>query len=428
MLGRLQLDGYQLVDDPQGTDFVIVNTCGFIEQARHESFSAIDEMLELKRRGETGGVIVAGCLAERQKEQLLESRPQIDSLVGVFARDEVARVADRLMGNLREQRTVFSPAPVQALSDRQRFRITPRHFAYLKISEGCDRLCTFCAIPRMRGKHVSKPIEEIGREAAELAADGVRELLIVAQDTTYYGLDLYGRPRLADLLEVLEAVDGIDWIRLMYFYPMYIDDALIRRIASSRKVLPYLDMPLQHASDSMLKRMARRVRRDETESLLDRLRAGIPDLVLRTTFITGFPGETQDDFERLREFIQKQRFQRVGVFTYSREPETPADRLPDHLPEEVKQQRRDELMALQQAISMEYNEAQVGKRMPVIIDQQVEHEDNVWIARSRADAPDIDGVVYLSGLEQPLATGQIVTAEIVAAQQYDLVGAAVSSN
>src|SRR5215203_1368953 len=209
MLGLLKIDGYELVSEPDGADFVVVNTCGFIERARTESFSAIDEMLELKKRGRTRGVIVTGCLAERQKEQLLEERPGIDQLVGVFGREEIARVADRLVGRLEEQRTIFKPAPIRALSDRDRLRITPRHFAYLKISEGCDRLCTFCAIPKMRGKHASKPIEEVVREANELVADGVRELIIVAQDTTYYGLDLYGRPRLADLLLELEQTPGL---------------------------------------------------------------------------------------------------------------------------------------------------------------------------------------------------------------------------
>src|SRR3954468_13890195 len=217
MLGLLQLDGYQLRREPDGGDFVFGNACGFVEGARTESFSAIDEMLELKKRGGTKGVIVSGCLAERQKEQLLDDRPAIDHLVGVFGREEITRVADRLVGRLEEQRTVFRPAPIRALSDRDRLRITPRHFAYLKISEGCDRLCTFCAIPKMRGKHASKAIEEVMAEAEQLAADGVRELIIVAQDTTYYGLDLYGEPRLTELLRKLEAVDGIDWIRLMYF-------------------------------------------------------------------------------------------------------------------------------------------------------------------------------------------------------------------
>src|SRR3954463_12430376 len=211
MLGLLQIDGYELVREPDGADFVVVNTCGFIERARTESFSAIDEMLELKKQGRTRGVIVTGCLAERQKEQLLEDRPGIDQLVGVFGREEITRVADRLVGRLEEQRTVFRPAPIRALSDRDRLRITPRHFAYLKISEGCDRLCTFCAIPKMRGKHASKPIEEVLKEARELAADGARHVIVAAQDTTYYGLDLYGQPRLTELLRRLEDVVGIDW-------------------------------------------------------------------------------------------------------------------------------------------------------------------------------------------------------------------------
>jgi ribosomal protein S12 methylthiotransferase len=272
-------------------------------------------MLALKEQGRTRGIIVSGCLAERQKEELLIDRPGIDHLVGVFGRDEITRVADRLVGHLDEQRTVFRPAPIRALSDRDRLRITPKHFAYLKISEGCDRLCTFCAIPKMRGKHASKPIEEVVAEAEQLAADGVRELIVVAQDTTYYGLDLYGRPRLAELLRRLEEVVGIDWIRLMYFYPMYIDDELINTIAESCKILPYIDIPLQHASDHMLRRMARRVTKGQTEELLARLRSRIKGLSLRTTFITGFPGETDDDFAELVDFVERHKFERMGVFT-----------------------------------------------------------------------------------------------------------------
>src|SRR4051812_14935595 len=242
MLGLLQLDGYELVNDPKNADFAVVNTCGFIEAARTESFAAIDEMLDLKRRGKIRGVIVSGCLAERQRESLLESRPEIDQLVGVFGREHVTKVADRLLGGLQEQRMIFNPAPTHPLPDTSRLRITPRHFAFLKISEGCDRLCTFCAIPKMRGKHFSKPIEEIIAEARELVADGVRELVIVAQDTTYYGLDLYGEPRLPDLLRQLNEIDGLDWIRVMYLYPMYFSDELIEVLATSPKILPYLDL------------------------------------------------------------------------------------------------------------------------------------------------------------------------------------------
>jgi ribosomal protein S12 methylthiotransferase len=424
MLGLLQIDGYELVSEPDGADFVVVNTCGFIERARAESFSAIDEMLELKKAGRTKGVIVSGCLAERQKEELLVERPGIDHLVGVFGREEITRVADRLVGRLEEQRTVFRPAPIRALPDTNRLRITPRHFAYLKISEGCDRLCTFCAIPKMRGKHASKPMEDVVAEAEQLAADGARELVIVAQDTTYYGLDLYGEPRLNELLQKLEHVAGIDWIRLMYFYPMYIDDALIETMAASEKILPYIDIPLQHASDAMLKRMARRVTRGQTEELLGRLRSRIEGLTLRTTFITGFPGETDDDLDQLVDFVQKHQFQRMGVFTYSLEPDTPAANLPDHVPAEVAEARREQLMQLQQQVAFAHNERQVGRTIDVILDQPVEGEKNVWLGRSEADAPDVDGLVFVTGDQFKLRAGDIVPVEIVAMQEYDLVGVA----
>jgi ribosomal protein S12 methylthiotransferase len=424
MLGLLQLDGYELVSEPEGADFVVVNTCGFIERARAESFTAIDEMLALKQEGRTRGVIVSGCLAERQKEQLLEERPGIDHLVGVFGREEITRVADRLVGRLDEQRSVFRPAPIRALSDRDRLRITPRHFAYLKISEGCDRLCTFCAIPKMRGKHASKPIEEVVAEAQQLAADGARELIIVAQDTTYYGLDLYGQPRLAELLRRLEDVVGIDWIRLMYFYPMYIDDELVGTIAESGKILPYIDIPLQHASDAMLRRMSRRVTRAETEDLLGRLRSRIKGLTLRTTFITGFPGETDDDFDRLVEFVERHRFERMGVFTYSLEPDTPAAKLPDHVPADVMEVRRERLMQVQQRIAFAWNQRQIGRTRDVILDQPVAGEKNVFVGRSTADAPDVDGLVFVTGDRHKLRAGDIVPVEIVATQEYDLVGVA----
>ncbi len=426
MLGLLQLDGYRLVDDPDGADFVVVNTCGFIESARQESFGAIDEMLQLKRQGRTRGVIVSGCLAERQKETLLDERPEIDSLVGVFGREEITRIADRLVGSLDEQRNVFRPAPVRALADTNRFRITPGHFAYLKISEGCDRLCTFCAIPGMRGKHASKPIEDIEEEARQLAADGVRELIVVAQDTTYFGMDLYGEPRLRELLERLNRIDGIDWIRLMYFYPMYIDDALIETIASSEKIVPYIDIPLQHINDEMLRRMARRVSKSETEKLLKRLRAGIPELALRTTFITGFPGETDQHFEELAEFVAQQKFERVGVFTYSLEPGTPAERLPQQIPQRVRDERRERLMEIQQQNVFQWNEAQVGRQIDVILDHPEDAQRNVWVGRSWADAPDVDGLVYVTGGPFGLRAGHIVRCEIAATHDYDLAAAAIA--
>ena len=428
MLGLLRDDGWQFVPEPEGSDLVIINTCAFIESSRAESYGVIDEMVGLKAAGGTRGVIVAGCLAERQKETLLDERPGVDAVIGVFSRDEVARAADRLIGSLGEQRSVFKPAPATALDDGNRMRVTPRHMAYLKISEGCDRTCTFCAIPKMRGKHASKPLEQVVAEATELAADGLKELVIVAQDTTYYGLDLYGEPRLVELLEALERVDGIEWIRLMYLYPMYFSDRLVDTIAGSDKILPYLDMPLQHASDPVLKRMQRRVARGPTEELLAKLRDRMPAVVLRTTMITGFPGETDEQFAEMVEFVQRWRFERLGVFTYSLEPDTPAARLDGHLPEAVKAARRDELMAVQQQIAHAFTQDQVGKTLDCIVDSHSGQREDVWIGRTRADAPDIDCVVYITApgttAQTPLA-GRIIPVEMVAAAGYDLAGAAV---
>jgi ribosomal protein S12 methylthiotransferase len=429
MLGLLQLDGYQLVAEPEGADFVVVNTCGFIERAREESYATIHEMLDLKRRGATKGVIVSGCLAEREKEALLEKCPEIDHLVGVFGREQVTKVADRLLGGLVEQRTVFQPAPSRPLPDTARLRITPRHFAFLKISEGCDRLCTFCAIPKMRGKHATKPIEEVLAEARELAADGVRELNIVAQDTTYYGVDLYGRPRLAELLAELDRIEGLEWIRVMYLYPMYFSDELIATLAGGKRIVPYLDLPLQHINDALLKRMQRRVTRAATEELLARLRGEIPNLVLRTTFLVGFPGETEEQFDELVEFVATQRFERLGVFTYSFEADTPSARLPDHCDDAVKESRHERLMSAQQPLAFAWNEAQIGRRHDVLIDGLLRDElqagagPKAWIGRTYADAPDVDGVVYVTG--KKLRPGEIVPCEIVASKGYDLVGVAV---
>lgn len=425
MMGLLKLDGYQMVADPVGADFVVVNTCGFIEQARVESYGAIDEMLKLKKAGKTRGVIVSGCLAERQKEQLLQERPDIDSLVGVFGRESITDIADRLLGDQQEQRSVFQPAPIRALPDQDRLQITPKHFAYLKISEGCDRLCTFCAIPKMRGKHATKPMESVLAEAQQLAENGVRELIVVAQDTTYYGMDLYGEPRLAELLTELNKVEGLDWIRLMYFYPMYIDDALLNVIAESEKILPYIDMPLQHADNTMLKRMSRRVNVEQTEAQIARMRQLISGLVLRTTFITGFPGETEEQFQTLVEFNRKHRFERMGAFTYSFEPDTPAAKMDGHLPEEVKQDRYQRLMAVQQEIMFQHNQQQIGRTMDVIIDQAVAEHPGAWIGRGEGDAPDVDGVVYVTQTDHELTTGDIVACEVVASRDYDLIAVAV---
>lgn len=425
MLGKLAQDGYQLTPDADGADVVVINTCGFIEPARQESLGVIREMLALKEQGRVGAVVVAGCLAERKKDELLQEMPGVDHIVGVFGREEITHVLNRTLSKQRreEQRSLFRPAPVRALEDTARLRITPRHYAYLKISEGCDRLCTFCAIPSMRGKHVTKPIEEVLREARELAADGVRELIVVAQDTTYYGLDLYGKVRLAELLRRLNDVEGLEWIRVLYAYPIHFTDELIDTLAQTPKIVPYLDLPLQHINDRILKRMQRRVNRAETEELLSRLRRAIPNLALRTTFIVGFPGETEAEFEELCNFVQAAHFERVGVFPYSPEPGTPAMRLPDHLPEEVKHQRRDRLMEIQQEIAFAWTREQVGKELEVLVDGPDPEMPGYVLARSYADAPDIDCVVRLKS--KGLHAGDLVRARITGADGYDLVARAL---
>jgi ribosomal protein S12 methylthiotransferase len=425
MLGKLAQDGYTLCAEADGADVVVVNTCGFIEPARQESMAVIQEMLELKRKGRVGAVVVAGCLAESKKDELLHELPEVDHIVGVFGREEIAQVVDRAVAQKREQRTLFRPAPVRAQDDSARLRITPRHYAYLKISEGCDRLCTFCAIPGMRGKHVSKPIEEVIREAKELAADGVRELIVVAQDTTYFGLDLYGKVRLAELLRELESVDGLEWIRILYAYPIHFTDELVETLASARKIIPYLDLPLQHINDRVLRRMQRKVNRASTEELLQRLRSSIPNLALRTTFIVGFPGESEAEFEELVAFAKAARFERAGVFPYSFEPGTPATRLDGHMAEELKLERRDRLMQAQQEVAFAWSQGRVGQEIEVMIDGHDPEIPNQMLARSTADAPDIDGVVRVKG--KGLHAGDLVRVKIMAADGYDLAARALGT-
>ena len=423
MAGLLRGDGYQLVADLREADLAVINTCGFIADARAESFAAIAEMVKLKQQGKLRGIVVAGCLAERQKEALLAQFPEVDQLLGVFAREEIGAAADRLLGGLAEQRAVFRPAPSRPLPDTQRLRITPRHLAFLKISEGCNRTCSFCAIPAIRGPYASKPIEEILAEAEQLAADGVRELVVIAQDTTFYGLDFYRRPALAELLARLDEVEGLAWIRVMYLYPLFITDELLEVLAGGRKILPYLDLPLQHINDEILRRMRRAVSRQETEALLDRLRERIPNLVLRTTLIAGFPGETKVQFQELLEFVRRRRFERLGAFAFSPEPGTPAAELDGQLAEHVRQKRRDRILAVQQEIAFAWNRAQVGRRLDVILDAAVPDQPGVFLGRTYADAPEVDGGVYVSG--EGLAVGQIVPCEVVASRGYDLVAAAV---
>ena len=420
MAGLLRNDGYELVAEPAGADFVVVNTCGFIGDARSESHEVIREMAHLKRQGQLRGLIVAGCLAERDRDALLKSCPQIDQLVGVFARDEIATAASRLIDGDSQQQVDFRPAPPCPLPDTDRLRLTPPHIAYLKIAEGCNRWCSFCSIPQMRGGFASKPIEHLLAEAEQLAADGTRELVLIAQDTSSYGLDLYHEPRLAELITRLGQIEGPVWIRLMYLYPTHITDELIDVVASHAKVVPYLDLPLQHAADEILERMRRGVTRADTEALLDRLRGRIDSLVLRTTLMTGFPGETDRHFEELLQFVRMQRFERLGVFAFSEEPGTGAMHLDRAVPEPIRKSRRDRLMAEQQEIAFEFARRQVGQTLDVLIDRDIPGEDYAYVGRTYADAPEVDGAVYVTGAD--LIPGQIVACEIVASREYDLIG------
>jgi ribosomal protein S12 methylthiotransferase len=425
MLGKLAQDGYALQPNADGADVVVINTCGFIEPARQESLGVIREMLALKKAGKIGSVVVAGCMAERQRDVLLENVPEVDQIVGVFGREEIASVVDRAVAQITEQRSVFRPAPVRALEDTARLRITPRHYAYLKISEGCDRVCTYCAIPKMRGKHITKPIEEVVREARELVADGVRELILVAQDTTYYGLDLYGRVRLAELLKELDKVDGIEWIRILYVYPEHVTDELLDTLGNSKKIIPYLDMPLQHINDRVLRRMVRRVDRAATEKLITKLRQAMPGLAMRTTFIAGFPGETESDYEELKQFVKEQKFERAGVFPYSLEPGTPAEKLDGHMPEEVKAARVAGIMEVQQSVAFDYAQAQIGLEHAVVIDGPDPEFAQHFRGRTYADSPDIDCEVRVKG--KNLRGGDFVNVKVTAADGYDLVGKAVGA-
>ena len=424
MAGLLKLEGYRMVEEPEGADFVVINTCGFIADARDESTGVIAEMCRLKREGQLGGIIVAGCLAERNREKLLTAHTEIDQLVGVFGRNEITTAAERLIGGLHEQRTIFRPAPARPLSDEYRLRITPPHLAFLKIAEGCNRSCSFCSIPALRGRYASKPLEEVVEEAQRLADDGAKELVLVAQDSSYYGTDLYGKPRLAELLTQLEDIKSLAWIRLMYLYPTQVTDELVEVISSGKKLLPYLDIPLQHISDDVLRRMRRGVGRDECERLIDRLREKIDSLVLRTTLLTGFPGETDEQFEELMEFVRRQRFERLGVFAFSSEEGTPAADLDCDIdggvPEDVKHSRRDRLLAAQQEIAFAWAAEKVGQRMDVIIDRYIPEQENAYVGRTYADAPEIDPVVYVTS--ENLSPGMIVSCEIVTSQGYDLVG------
>ena len=415
MLGIIEKYDIEITNDPEAAEVIIVNTCGFIESAKQESIETILSMAAYKTEGCCRHLIVTGCLAQRYAQDLFRDMPEIDALVGTNVFKDIDRVIDRVMQgervmHLKDDDLLPLPGAGQTLKVSSsgsglpqgkeiqadpRKLTTPPYLAYLKIAEGCDNFCSFCAIPLIRGRYTSKPYEQVMAEAKDLADRGVKELVVIAQDTTRYGQDLYGKLRLAELLRNLNDIPGLKWIRVLYSYPNTFTDELIEAYATLPKVCHYVDLPLQHASDRLLHAMRRRDKLEETKSLLKKLRDRIPDIVIRTTFIVGFPGETEEDFAILKEFVAEQKFENAGVFQYSREENTAAAAMPDQIPEEVKQNRYDELMAIQAGISEETHRAMEDRELEVVVEGYEEGEENLAVARSYREAPDIDGSIFV---------------------------------
>ncbi|WP_317316854.1 30S ribosomal protein S12 methylthiotransferase RimO [Peptostreptococcus russellii] len=417
MLGMLNKDGHQLVGDCQDADVVIVNTCGFIEDAKQESIDSIVRYAELKNEGIIKYLLVSGCLAQRYTEELLESIPEIDAIVGTGSYDKITEVVDNLP---EDKEKVIRMDDINFSFDETlpRYVSTPPYLAYLKIGEGCDNNCTYCIIPKLRGKYRSRDIEELIKEAKTLKENGVKELVVIAQDTTVYGRDLYGKPALAELLERLAKLE-FDWIRVLYSYPEGISEEIVDVVAKYDNICSYFDIPMQHASNRILKLMNRKTSREELKSKVEMIRSKISDAVIRTTFIVGFPGETDEDFEELMEFVEEMQLDRMGAFKYSREEGTPADLLPNHVDEDTKKERLERLMMLQQGISEERNQENLGKTLKVLIEDRV--DETLFIGRSQKDAEDIDSVVYVETSED-LQIGEMVDVTVEIAYEYDLKG------
>ncbi|MCM1057536.1 MAG: 30S ribosomal protein S12 methylthiotransferase RimO [Firmicutes bacterium] len=418
MLGLLGREGYSFTDDEAEADIVVVNTCCFIGDAKEESINTLLEMAELKDSGQIRALIAAGCLAQRYREEIRKEIPQVDAIVGVNGIGEIAdAVREALEGN--GQNHYGEPdSPPGGL--RERVLTTGGHYAYLKIAEGCNKRCTYCIIPKVRGSYRSVPMEELEAQAQKLAEQGVRELILVAQETTLYGVDLYGKKSLPELLRRLAKVSGVYWLRILYCYPEEITEELIETIAQEPKVCHYLDIPIQHAADGVLQRMGRKTHQEELRRQIIKLRERIPDVCLRTTLISGFPGETEEDHRELYRFVNEMEFDRLGVFPYSQEEDTPAAEMPDQIEEEVKELRRDELMELQQAISFEKSESMVGKVLEVMVEGKVAEED-VYVTRTYRDAPGVDGYLFLNTTAS-LMTGDFVRVLVTDHNEYDLIG------
>ena len=418
MLGLLRDRGHMLTNDENEAEVMVINTCSFIHDAREESVETILEMAKLKENGKCRLLIVGGCLAEKYKDEIFKEIPEVDAVLGTTAYDRICQVIDEATEGKRPM--AFESIDRLPKGHVRRVITTGGYFSYLKIAEGCDKHCTYCIIPKLRGSYRSVPLEDILTDARELAAAGVKELNIVAQETTMWGKDIYGEKRFPMLLKKLCQVEGIEWIRILYCYPEEITDELIQVMAEEPKICHYLDLPIQHGSDAILKRMGRRTSRKELEEIIGKLRTAMPDIALRTTLITGFPGETEKDHEELMDFVEKMDFDRLGVFTYSPEEGTPAQKMEGQIPEEQKEERRDDLMALQQGISEENSRKMIGRTLQVLVEGRIPEED-VYVGRTYRDAPDVDGYIFLKA-EEELMSGDMVTARVTGADAYDLTG------
>lgn len=418
MLGMLTGKGYEITDDENEADVVVVNTCCFIGDAKEESIHNILEMAELRKAGDIKALIVTGCLAQRYKDEVQTEIPEVDAIIGTTAIDAIVEtLEDVLAGQGHNHIEDINRTPVY---DKSRIVTTGGHYAYLKIAEGCDKRCSYCIIPKVRGNYRSIPMESLLAEARKLVEFGAKELILVAQETTLYGKDLYGEKSLPRLLHELCKIDGLYWIRILYCYPEEITDELIETIRTEEKVCHYLDIPIQHASDNILKRMGRRTNQAELRDMIARLRERISDICLRTTLITGFPGETQEDHEELMAFVDEMEFDRLGVFTYSAEEDTPAAEFEDQIEEEIKKDRQAEIMELQQEIAFEKAENAVGRTVLAMIEGRLPNE-NAYAARTYMDAPNVDGLVFVQ-TSRELMTGDFVKVKITGSYEYDLIG------
>ena len=424
MLGILAQRGHQMVDDENEADIIIINTCCFIHDAKEESIQNILEMAQLKENGRLKALIVTGCLAQRYKDEILTEIPEVDAVLGTTSYEEIGNVIDSVLSdNMIERgqsRITMKDVDYLPQVKTKRLVTTGGHFAYLKIAEGCDKHCTYCIIPKVRGNYRSVPMESLLKEAQELADGGVKELILVAQETTVYGQDIYGEKMLPKLLRELCKISGIRWIRILYCYPEEITDELIQTMKEEPKICHYLDLPIQHASDAILKKMGRRTSKAQLIETIGKLRDAMPDIALRTTLITGFPGETEEDHEELMDFVDQMEFERLGVFTYSPEEDTPAAKMDGQIEEEVKEDRQAELMELQQDIVFEQAEDMIGRELLVMIEGKVADE-NAYVGRTYRDAPNVDGLIFVN-TDEELMSGDFAKVKVTGAMEYDLIG------